>query len=94
MITVRAKCRANADDAFRHTASHLDVYLYHGQQTVIDHRGLAKYDVVLTSYETVRSDASRSRNLQSVFWFRVVLDEGIIQAFIFPHRHSTDLFFL
>lgn len=94
MITVRAKCRAIADDAFRHTPSHLDVYVYHEQRTTIDHRDLTKFDVVLTTYETVLSDASRSKNLQAIFWFRVVLDEGISQAFMFPHRHSTDHFFL
>ena len=37
---------------------------------------LMKYDVVLTSYETVLSDANRSRTLQALSWFRIVLDEG------------------
>lgn len=60
----------------RHTSSHLEVYVYHGQRTTIDHGSLANYDVVLTSYETVLSDANRSRNLQATFWFRIVLDEA------------------
>lgn len=60
----------------RHTSSHLNVHVYHGQGTAIDRRSLAQHDVVLTSYETVLSDANRSRDVQAIFWFRIVLDEA------------------
>ena len=73
MIAVAAKCPANA---FRHTSTHLSTYLYHGQGTSVDYRDLTKYDVVFTTYETVLSDANRSSILQTIFWFRIVLDEG------------------
>lgn len=52
--------------------------MYHGKGTSIDQQGLSHYDVVFTSYETVFSDSTRSKSLQEMPWFRIVLDEGTL----------------
>ena len=64
---------------FRHTSSELKELFYYGQGTNIDPRSLAEHDIVFTTYETVCSDANRSNTLQATPWYRVVLDEGILQ---------------
>ena len=56
----------------------LKVYKYHGIGKEIDIDSMVGYDVVLTTYATVASDAAkRSSLLQQIMWFRVVLDEGM-----------------
>ena len=60
----------------RHISSDLRVHVYHGYGTGIDVDSLAAQDIVFTTYETVVSDANRSRKLQVISWFRVILDEG------------------
>lgn len=51
--------------------------MYHGKGTAMHKSRLMNCDVVFTSYETVLSDFIRSKTLQEVSWFRVVLDEGM-----------------
>ncbi|KAG0230048.1 hypothetical protein BGW41_002636 [Actinomortierella wolfii] len=72
--------------------SNTHVYVYHGGTRVSDPRYLAQFDVVITTYNLLGSEYSReckgrdSENgpskhpsaLQSVDWFRVVLDEAHI----------------
>ncbi|CZR69306.1 uncharacterized protein PAC_19206 [Phialocephala subalpina] len=54
----------------------LRVYLYHGSSTNVGHEDLLDKDIVLTTYETVRSDMNNSETLRKVSWLRVVLDEA------------------
>lgn len=50
--------------------------MYHGGGTAVPGLDLARNDVVLTTYETVLSDIAKKGTLQSISWFRIVLDEG------------------
>lgn len=61
----------------------LNVYLYHGPRRELDPRELAKFDIIMTTYQTVASEVfpkARAKNrespLKDIMWFRVVLDEG------------------
>lgn len=54
---------------------------YHGQQRVDDINLLSRYDIVLTTYDTLVANCSARRkkvtsNLSAVKWHRIVLDEG------------------
>ncbi|KAH7657772.1 DNA helicase protein [Dioscorea alata] len=54
----------------------LKVYLYY-QERVKDIEELKKYDIVLTTYNTVASEyGSGASTLESIDWLRVVLDEA------------------
>lgn len=55
----------------------IKVHRYHGIGTLVDAMFLECCDVVLTTYETVSLDHLKGGVLQSMQWFRVVLDEGI-----------------
>lgn len=56
----------------------LKVYKYHGVGKEIDIDSIIGYDVVMTTYATIASDAARRLStLQQIRWFRVVLDEGM-----------------
>ncbi|KAG0262624.1 hypothetical protein DFQ27_002245 [Actinomortierella ambigua] len=73
-------------------ASNTHVYVYHGGTRVSDPKYLAQFDVVITTYNLLGSEYSRECKgreiengpskhpsaLQSVDWFRVVLDEAHI----------------
>ena len=60
----------------RHISCELKVHVYHGYGTGLDHDILAEQDIVFTTYETVASDVNQSNKLQTILWFRVILDEG------------------
>jgi SWI/SNF-related matrix-associated actin-dependent regulator of chromatin subfamily A3 len=63
--------------AFRHIADGtLRTAVYHGQRSQIAST-LPEFDVVLTTYDTVRAEVSKGHSaLQSFIWYRIVLDEG------------------
>ena len=50
---------------------------YHGDGISTNQRSLERFDIVLSTYETVASDSKRSGALQKIMWYRVVLDEGL-----------------
>ncbi|KAK9767591.1 hypothetical protein K7432_002478 [Basidiobolus ranarum] len=60
----------------------LSVYVYHGNNRNTNPRALAKYDVVITTYNVLALEYSRSDKhgtkspLQEVKWLRIVLDEA------------------
>ena len=79
MASVRVECSKSPSSRLkpaRHISSDLRVHVYHGYGTGIDRDSLAEQDIVFTTYETIVSDANRSRKLQVISWFRVILDEG------------------
>jgi len=49
---------------------------FHGDRRAKSPEALNGVDVVLTTYATLAADWKKRRVLQSVAWFRVVLDEG------------------
>jgi SNF2 family DNA or RNA helicase len=59
----------------------MSCFTYHGKKRP-DASALESFDVVLTTYETIMADESKvshkcsQRSLQSVQWYRIVLDEG------------------
>lgn len=56
----------------------LKVYKYHGIGKDIDTDSMIDYDVVMTTYATVASDAAKGSSLlQQMIWFRIILDEGM-----------------
>lgn len=58
-------------------APHLKTLLYHGPNRA--KTSLVDYDVVVSSYETVRSDfENKASPIYSAYWHRVVLDEAHI----------------
>jgi SWI/SNF-related matrix-associated actin-dependent regulator of chromatin subfamily A3 len=54
----------------------LRVNTFHGESRSTQSTSLMNYDIVLTTFATLVSDCKRHKVLQSVEWFRVVLDEG------------------
>jgi len=57
--------------------------VYHGSQRHKDSKLLSSFDVVLTTYDTIRAEHIRTgasdkqeSMTHSIFWHRVVLDEG------------------
>ncbi|KAF5508492.1 putative SWI/SNF-related matrix-associated actin-dependent regulator of chromatin subfamily A member 3-like 1 [Colletotrichum fructicola] len=55
----------------------LDVFRFHGDKRKSDAKLLSTSNIVITTYATVASDAvSKSRILQNINWFRIVLDEA------------------
>lgn len=57
--------------------------LYHGSGTSTKLETLVTNDIVLTTFETVSSDFTRSGALRSISWFRIVLDEGTFDSFTY-----------
>ncbi len=55
----------------------LNVHVFHGVGTAINHGALKEKDLVLTTYETTSLDHIKGGPLRDMSWFRVVLDEGI-----------------
>jgi transcription termination factor 2 len=54
----------------------LDHYVFHGPNREYKPRQLAKYDVVITTYQIVATELKNNGCLFKVKWNRVVLDEG------------------
>lgn len=54
----------------------LDVYVFHGANREYKARNLAKYDVVITTYQTVVVEDKNQGVLYQVKWNRIILDEG------------------
>lgn len=44
------------------------------------------YDIILTTYETLRTDFMTNKNLFAEEWYRLVLDEGQYAALFHMHR--------
>src|SRR5438046_7812046 len=63
----------------------LTYYIYHGSNRPSDLNELAKYDMLITTYNVVSSEHGRRTNgtrigddspLEHINWFRIVLDEA------------------
>ncbi|UZP36582.1 hypothetical protein NXS19_004398 [Fusarium pseudograminearum] len=54
----------------------LRVHTFHGDSRSTESTSLMNHDIVLTTFATLVSDFKRRKVLQSVEWFRVVLDEA------------------
>ncbi|XP_021744696.1 putative SWI/SNF-related matrix-associated actin-dependent regulator of chromatin subfamily A member 3-like 1 isoform X2 [Chenopodium quinoa] len=55
----------------------LKYYEYHGKDRIRDMEVLKKYDVVLTSYNTLSAEESQSESpMNKMDWRRIILDEG------------------
>lgn len=54
----------------------LDVYMFHGPNREYKERRLAKYDIVLTTYQLVVTEEKNDGCLFRVKWKRIILDEG------------------
>lgn len=52
------------------------VYIHHGNRKVTAAKELLKYDIVITSYNTLSADHATKGPLTSASWRRVILDEG------------------
>lgn len=57
--------------------------MYHGVQKETDPGKLINFDIVLTTYSTIRTELFPKRNSQArksplsdIVWYRIVLDEG------------------
>ncbi|KAL9114440.1 MAG: hypothetical protein Q9227_001521 [Pyrenula ochraceoflavens] len=62
-------------------AGTFSVHIYHGQNRATSSDDLAQYDIVITTYGTVASEAARTNALFysllfQIKWFRIVLDEA------------------
>lgn len=58
-------------------APHLQTHLFHGPSRTKSYKELMKYDVVVSSYETVRSEFNAEKSpIYAGYWHRVVLDEA------------------
>jgi SNF2 family DNA or RNA helicase len=63
--------------------------VYHGYQRQKDADLLRSFDVVLTTYETVRAEYSQELQnggaqsaIQAISWTRIVLDEGELVVYL------------
>ena len=68
---------------------------YHGPSRKNIVTDLLKYDVVLTTYETLREDSAALKNpevytIYSHYWHRIVLDEGAVSP-NFRHEYSIHI---
>ncbi len=76
----------------------LRVSVYHGPQRQKNADVLSSFDVVLTTYDTVRaehiqledSDEKGQGVIQSIVWHRVVLDEGAHSSGAFKNALERD----
>jgi SNF2 family DNA or RNA helicase len=58
-------------------APHLDTHLFHGPNRTRSYKELMKHDVVVSSYDTIRSEFNGSKSpIYAGYWHRVVLDEA------------------
>lgn len=71
-------------------------YVYHGRQRKLDISELARFNIVLTTYETVVADkkkalsqAAHQKSLFGISWQRIILDEGIFQLPIHQSRFAS-----
>lgn len=56
----------------------VDHYVFHGPKRIYKARELSKYDIVITSYQTVASEYKNNGCLFNVKFNRIILDEGHI----------------
>ena len=58
----------------------LNYYIYHGQHRSRDLQYLSSFDIVITTYNVVSTEyeGAKTSTLESIEWFRVVLDEAHI----------------
>lgn len=54
----------------------LDVYLFHGGNRIYRAKELARFDVVITTYQIAASEHKTNGCLFMVDWHRIILDEG------------------
>lgn len=54
----------------------LDVNVFHGSKRITRARDLAKFDVVITTYQIILSEQKNDGCLFGIKWDRIVLDEG------------------
>lgn len=58
-------------------APHLKPFLFHGPKRPSNYKDLLEYDVVISSYDTIRSEYLKDKSpIYEGYWHRVVLDEA------------------
>ncbi|CCH40606.1 putative actin-dependent regulator of chromatin subfamily A member [Wickerhamomyces ciferrii] len=58
-------------------APHLRVLIFHGPNRATNYKELKDYDVIISSYDTIRSDFEKEKSpIYQGYWYRVVLDEA------------------
>lgn len=70
----------------------MNVHLYHGTGTLADIASIKNFDIVLTTYETACYDYFRGGVIRAIHWFRIVLDEGMLNQVGTLNLHSNNLF--
>jgi SNF2 family DNA or RNA helicase len=78
---------------------------HHSSKRIVDHSQLQCCNVVITTYQTVESEWRKLADnnpsaLFSVYWRRIILDEGkkmvhiVLEKVTTPTRTSTAIYFL
>jgi SWI/SNF-related matrix-associated actin-dependent regulator of chromatin subfamily A3 len=85
MIKSPGSHRLMANSTSRHILPNtLNIYKFHGSKREADASKFRDFDIVLTTYATLAAEFCSGNNvLHHLKWFRVVLDEGMLQDFPF-----------